>query len=334
MTGWGLIGASNIARQYMINAIHQQPENQIVSVLSANPERAAAFAQEQGIPHHTDNLDQLLADPAIDAVYVSTTNDLHYTQAMAAIAAGKHVLCEKPLAMTMAEAQSMVAFAERAGVVFGTNHHLRNAGLHRRIHELVAGGELGEVIAVRIFHAVYLPAFLRGWRVNAPDAGGGVILDITVHDADTVRFVLGEDPIEVTAFTATQGMGENDLADGVMGVMRMRSGALVQFHDAYTVEHVQTGFEVIGTRAAAIGRNCMTQNPVGELILRSGSDEQVIDDFDRGDLYTRSVTNFCAAIKGTGQPSATGSDGLWSLATALAVQESALSGGAVSVAIG
>jgi 1,5-anhydro-D-fructose reductase (1,5-anhydro-D-mannitol-forming) len=333
MIGWGLIGASNIARQYMINAIRQQPDSQILAVHSSNGERAATFAQEQAIPQSTSELDTLLADSAIDAVYISTTNEHHYRQAMAAIAADKHVLCEKPLAMTLPEAKSMVAAANKADVIFATNHHLRNAGLHRRIHDLVSGGDLGEIISARVFHAVFLPPFLQGWRVNAPEAGGGVVLDITVHDADTVRFALGDDPIEVTAMTATQGMGQSGLPDGVMGVMRMSSGALVQFHDAFTVEHVPTGFEVIGTKAAAIGRNCMTQNPIGELVLRTGSHERVLDDFDRGDLYTRSVAKFCAAINGTGSPSASGTDGLWSLATALAVQDAAATGQAVKVAI-
>lgn len=333
MTGWGLIGASNIARQHMINAINQQPDNHIVAVLSSSEDRATTFAAEQGIPGATSDLGALLADPAVEAVYISTTNELHFPQAMAAIAAGKHVLCEKPLAMSLVDARTMVDAASAAGVTFATNHHLRNAGLHRRIHDLVVGGDLGEVIAARVFHAVFLPPFLQGWRVNAADAGGGVVLDITVHDADTVRFALGDDPVEVTAMTASQGMGEGGLADGVMGVMRMRSGALVQFHDAFTVEHVSTGFEVIGTKAAVIGRNCMTQNPIGDLVLRTGSDERVIDDFDRGDLYTRSVAKFVAAMNGTGSPSASGEDGLWSLATALAVQESAATGERVSVSI-
>jgi 1,5-anhydro-D-fructose reductase (1,5-anhydro-D-mannitol-forming) len=333
MTAWGLIGASNIARQYMISAIRAQPDNDVVGVFSSNGERARTFAAANDIANPYASLEELLANPAIDCVYISTTNELHEEQAIAAANAGKHVLCEKPLSLTVAGARSMVAAASARGVTFATNHHLRNAGLHRRIREMVVKGDLGEILAVRIFHAVFLPPFLQGWRIDKPDAGGGVVLDITVHDADTVRFVLNDDPVEVTAFTATQGMGVNGLPDTVMGVMRMKSGALVQFHDAFTVANVGTGFEVIGTEAALIGRNCMTQNPVGDLILRRGSDETVITDLDRNDLYTRSVTNFVAAVNGTGAPSASGTDGLWSLATALAVQQSASTGKATSVSI-
>ena len=333
MARWGLIGASNIARQYMIKAINAQPDAEVIGVVSSNQERGAAFAAEQDVPRHYDSLGALLADSDIDCVYISTTNEHHHDQTIAAAKAGKHVLCEKPLALTLADAQEMVAACRKAGVVMATNHHLRNAGLHRRMRDLIEKGAVGEILAVRVFHAVFLPEFLQGWRIDSAAAGGGVVLDITVHDADTVRFVTGDNPTEVTAMTATHGMGKSGLADTVMGVMRMKQGALVQFHDAFTIKHMPTGFEVHGTEGSLVARNCMTQNPVGELYLRRGTEEREIDDFDRDDLYTRSVRNFMAAVNGTGQPSATAEDGLWSLATALAVAESAGSGRVVPVSI-
>jgi 1,5-anhydro-D-fructose reductase (1,5-anhydro-D-mannitol-forming) len=333
MARWGLIGASNIARQYMIKAINAQPDAEVIGVVSSNQERGAAFAAEQDVPRHYDSLGALLADSDIDCVYISTTNEHHHDQTIAAAKAGKHVLCEKPLALTLADAREMVAACRKAGVVMATNHHLRNAGLHRRMRDLIEKGAVGEILAVRVFHAVFLPEFLQGWRIDSAAAGGGVVLDITVHDADTVRFVTGDNPTEVTAMTATHGMGKSGLADTVMGVMRMKQGALVQFHDAFTIKHMPTGFEVHGTEGSLVARNCMTQNPVGELYLRRGTEEREIDDFDRDDLYTRSVRNFMAAVNGTGQPSATAEDGLWSLATALAVAESAGSGRVVPVSI-
>ncbi|HEX5498200.1 MAG TPA: Gfo/Idh/MocA family oxidoreductase, partial [Thermomicrobiales bacterium] len=125
MPGWGLIGASTIAREWMIPAIRSQDENRIVAVAGSDPARVAAYAREQGIPQAARTVEALLADPAIDIVYISSTNERHYDQAMAAIRAGKHVLCEKPLALTVADARAMVAAAASAGVVFATNHHLR-----------------------------------------------------------------------------------------------------------------------------------------------------------------------------------------------------------------
>src|SRR6266853_1823112 len=94
--GWGLIGASTIAREWMIDAIRAQPDNEIVGVMSADPARAQAFAKANHIAAHYASIEALLADPAIHAVYISTTNELHKGQTLAAAAAGKHVLCEKP----------------------------------------------------------------------------------------------------------------------------------------------------------------------------------------------------------------------------------------------
>ena len=199
--GWGLIGASTIAREWVIGAIRAQPGAEVAAVMSSSAARGADYAKANGIAKAYDSLDALLADPKVDAVYISTTNELHKEQTLAAAAAGKHVLCEKPLAMTVADARQMVAGCRNAGVVLGTNHHLRNAASHGAIRAAIRAGRIGTPLSARVFHAVYLPPHLQGWRLDRPDAGGGVILDITVHDADTLRFVLGDDPAEAIAFS-------------------------------------------------------------------------------------------------------------------------------------
>ena len=107
----------------------------------------------------------------IDAVYISTTNEKHFPQAMAAIAAGKHVLCEKPLAMSVADAVTMVRAADKAGLVFATNHHLRNAGSHIAIRDLIASGRIGEILSARVMHAV-LPAATPAGLAHRQPRGG------------------------------------------------------------------------------------------------------------------------------------------------------------------
>jgi 1,5-anhydro-D-fructose reductase (1,5-anhydro-D-mannitol-forming) len=277
------------------------------------------------------SVDDLLAEPTIDAVYISTTNEWHDPQALAAVAAGKHVLCEKPLALSLESAHRMVKAAAAAGVVLGTNHHLRNAATHRKIRELIQTGAIGRPLAARVFHAVYLPPHLQSWRIDRPDAGGGVILDITVHDADTLRFALGDEVTEVTAMTANQGMGRAGLEDAVMGVMRFRNGVIAQFHDAFTAPHASTGFEVHGTDGSLYGRDVMTQRPMGTVSMRrEGREERV--PVDHENLYERSVRCFNAAIRGEGEPAATGADGVQSLAVAIAVREAAETGQTVRVA--
>jgi 1,5-anhydro-D-fructose reductase (1,5-anhydro-D-mannitol-forming) len=331
MLRWGLIGASTIGREWMVPAIDAQPDSTVAAVGSSSPERARRYADELGIPKVYDSVADLLAEPTIDAVYISTTNEWHESQALAAVTAGKHVLCEKPLALSLDSAHRMVAAAAAAGVVLGTNHHLRNAATHRRMRELIQSGAIGRPLAARVFHAVYLPPHLQSWRIDRPDAGGGVILDITVHDADTLRFALGDEVTEVTAMTANQGMGRAGLEDAVMGVMRFRNGVIAQFHDAFTAPHASTGFEVHGTDGSLYGQDVMTQRPMGSVRLRrEGSEEDL--PVDHENLYERSVRCFNAAIRGEGEPAATGADGVQSLAVALAVHEAAETGQTVRIA--
>ena len=243
---------------------------------------------------------------------------------MAAIAAGKHVLCEKPLAMSVADAVTMVRAAEAAGVTFATNHHLRNAASHRAIRDLLKDGAIGEVLSARVFHAVNLPQALQGWRVDNAGAGGGVILDIVVHDADTVRFHLDENPVDVVAMTTAHRMGQG-VEDSVMSVWSMPSGVQVQAHECFTHAHAGTGIEFHGTTGSIFARDVMTQRPIGEILIRRGLEYSAVT-FEPEDLYARSVRLFGQAAAGQGLPSADGLDGVASLAVADAVAEAARTG--------
>ena len=328
---WGVIGATTIAKEWMIGAI-REAGGEVVSVMSSDAARGKAYARENGIGKSTTSLARLLSGD-IDAVYIATTNEKHKAQTLAAAKAGKHVLCEKPLALKLADAHAMVAACKAAGVVMGTNHHLRNAGTHRAMREAIASGKIGKPLFARVFHAVFLPPHLQGWRIKDAKTGSGVVMDITVHDADTLRFVLGDEPVSVTAMTQEGGMGAKGIEDGVMGTVRFSAGTLAQFHDAFTTRYATTGFEVHGSDGSLIATNCMTQRPVGEVVLRNASGEHRLE-IDHGNLYVRSVAAFQAAIAGKGQPAATGEDGIRSMALALAALKSAKTGRDVAVETG
>src|SRR5580693_4714141 len=122
--GWGLLGASDIAKTRMIEAINGQPDSTVVAVMSTSEERAKRYAAENGIPHHYASVEAFLADPEVDVVYISTTNERHKSEVALAARSGKHVLCEKPLALTMEDARGMLEACKKANVVLGTNHHL------------------------------------------------------------------------------------------------------------------------------------------------------------------------------------------------------------------
>jgi len=331
--GFGLIGASTIAHEWVIDAIRAVPGNEVVAVFSTDRARGARYASDHRIAAAHPTLDALLSDPRVDAVYVSTTNELHRPQTVEAARAGKHVLCEKPLALSVAEACEMIDACKAAGVVLGTNHHLREAASHRKIRELVRSGAVGEPRFAKVFHAGLLPAHLQGWRLRDPKTGPGAILDLTVHDADTLRFILSAEPVEVVSLTQRGGMASGPIEDGAMTTIRFDSGVLAQLHDAFTVPFARTGVEVHGSSGSIYGRDVMAQRPIGEVLLRTARGEEVLP-LEGENLYVRTVRAFVRAIRGEGQPTCTGEDGLRSLATALAALESARTGQRIAVSYG
>jgi 1,5-anhydro-D-fructose reductase (1,5-anhydro-D-mannitol-forming) len=321
---WGFVGASTIAGQYLVGAIRATGASDVRWVVSGSSDRAASFAETHSIARSGTDLAAALADPALGAVYISSTNEKHHAQAMAAISAGKHVLCEKPLATSVADAQDMVQAAEKAGVVFATNHQLRSAGSLRAIRALVASGKVGKVLSLRVFHAVELPPHLRGWRLDNPVAGGGVIADLTVHNADTARFLLGEDPVSVVAHMDATGLGQG-VEDSAMSVWVMPSGAMVFSHESFTHPFAASGLEVHGTEGSILARGVLSQVPVGEIDLITAQGTARIE-YDRSALYENVVRNFCAAVAGTAKPAASGRDGVKSLQIAFAVRDAARTG--------
>ena len=324
---WAFVGASNFARSTMAGAV-REAGGEVRSIVSSSSDRARTFADDLGIPNWGDDVDATLADPHVDAVYISTTNDMHARVTLAAARAGKHVLCEKPLATTLEDAQAMKAACDAAGVVLATNHHLRNAATHRAARRLIEEGALGDVLAARCFHAIALPEHLQTWRVSSA-AGGGVVLDITVHDTDVLRFLLGREVVEVVAMTP---QAEGGVEHAVMGVLRFEGDVLASFHDAFDVPHAGTGLEIHGTLGSIFAREVMTGSPLGEVLLRRGNETSRVDTGPREGLYVRSLRAFQGAVRGEGTPAVTADDGIKSLAVALAVLESARTGRAVRVA--
>lgn len=329
------MGASDIAATRMVPAM-RAVGHEVVAVASGSVEWARTYAQRHGIGFATDRLTAMLDRTDIDAVYISSLNDRHRAQTEAAAAAGKHVLCEKPLALSLDDGDTMVRACESAGVVFATNHPLPGAGPHRAIRDLVHGGAIGDLLGVRVSHAKLLPERLRGWRLDEVP-GAGVILDITVHDASVLNPLLGVPAVDAVATAVRQGTWEavvgvpSSVEDAVMATVRYKGDVLVSVHDAFTVGFGHTGLEVYGTRGTIVAPEAMTGDPNGAVLLRNRSGEREIDVADRRDPVQILLAAFADAVAGTGTPTVTGRDGVRALAVALAVREAATTGHRVLV---
>jgi 1,5-anhydro-D-fructose reductase (1,5-anhydro-D-mannitol-forming) len=319
---WGLIGATTIGREWMVEAI-REAGGIVTAVMSRDAERGKAYAAEFAIPKSVTDLNSLWAD--VDAVYIATTNERHRDESIAAAEAGKHVLCEKPLATRLEDARAMVDACARAGVVMGVNHHLRNAATHRAIRDAIKSGRIGRPLAARVVHGGSLPEHLRTWRLQEASGGGGAIMDLTVHDADLLRFLISDEPEAVSALAQNGGLAAPGVEDAAVIQLRFASGLIAQLHDSFTTPYLRTMVEVHGTEGSITALDCMSQRPGGTVAIRTAAGEEQLK-LTHENYYVRGLRAFHDAIAGRGQPVCTGEDGLRSLAVALAARRSAESG--------
>src|SRR5271156_5136658 len=193
---WGVLGVAKIATEKVIPAMQRGEVSRIAAIASRDPERARAAAAALGIPKAHGSYEALLADPDIDAIYNPLPNELHVPWTERALAAGKHVLCEKPIALDADEARRLVASRDRSGKLVAEAFMVRYHPQWRRVHEIVRSGEIGEVGAIQTLFAYRLedPANIR----NKPPGGGG-LYDIGCYAILTARYIFGAEPARVVA---------------------------------------------------------------------------------------------------------------------------------------
>jgi predicted dehydrogenase len=192
---WGILSTAAIGRQKVIPAIQRAERCAVTAIASRDPARGRAVAAELGIPRVHDSYEALLADPEVDAVYIPLPNHLHAEWSIAAARAGKHILCEKPLALTAADAERMIAAATDAGVGLMEAFMYRQHPSWVAVRELVATGRIGELLAVQSWFSFYNdePTNIR----NILEAGGGALYDIGCYCVNLSRMLFGAEPSRV-----------------------------------------------------------------------------------------------------------------------------------------
>ena len=194
---WGVLGAADIALKKVIPAMQRGDWSEVVAIASRDSAKAAQAARALGIPKAYGCYEDLLADPDIEAVYNPLPNHLHVPWTVRAAEAGKHVLCEKSIALDAAEARSLLDAQARTGVKIGEAFMVRTHPQWLRTRELVRSGRIGPLRAISGFFSYFNrdPENIR----NVRDWGGGGLLDIGCYPINTSRFVFGEEPLRVVA---------------------------------------------------------------------------------------------------------------------------------------
>lgn len=266
--GWAVIGCGWVARDYVVPAIHASRNSRLVAACDRDAQALAALSGD-GFKR-TRHAVEAITDAAVDAVYIATPNDSHAAVAAAAAAAGKHVLCEKPMAHRSADARAMVADCAAAGVTLATAFDQRFHAAHLAIGELVRRGRLGIIAQVRLHYACWLPRdwSADNWRIDSTRAGGGAVIDLAPHGLDLLETVLGE-RIEQLVCLTQRRVHDHSVEDGGVLLARLSSGTLASLHVAYNCPEAypRRTLEVIGTRARAVALDTMGQTAGGTLTL-------------------------------------------------------------------
>ena len=294
---WLVIGIGDIARKRVIPAILAEPRSTLYGAVTRDPKKAAAYP---GIRVWTA-LDDALLDSAIDAVYVASPVALHAPNTIACLRAGKHVLCEKPVAMNYSEAQSMVAAARETRRLFGVAYYRRLFPKLIRAKQLIAEGAIGQPVLAEANCHGWLDNPDRGWLVDPAMAGGGPLYDTGSHRIDAINFLFGR-PVKATGLLSNV-VHRIAVEDSATVLIDYDSGARGIVDVRWNSRVARDRFRVIGTDGE-IGLDPLS----GPALRYSGKEEQLPT---HANVHYPTVENFVsAALDGT-PLACTGEDAVW-----------------------
>jgi predicted dehydrogenase len=293
---WGVLGVASIAKRKVIPAMQACRRAEIAAIASRDRRKAEDAAQALGIPKAYGSYEELLADPDIDAVYIPLPNHLHVPWSMRAAGAGKHVLCEKPIALTSAECRDLMAARDRAGVKIGEAFMVAAQPRWLRARELVRAGRIGRLRSIVGFFSYYNddPKNIR----NVVEWGGGSVMDIGCYPIFLSRWMFGEEPVKVSAAVER---------DPVMKVDRLAS-AVLEFPSGQSIFTCGTqltpyqNMRLFGTKARMEFEMPFNTAANAPCFLRidNGAGGVEIEEFPACDQYTAQGDAFSRAIQEDG----------------------------------
>lgn len=295
---WGVLSTANIGRTQVIPAIFRA-ENAEMSAISSRGDRVYAAARELGIPKAYESYEALLDDPEIDAVYIPLPNNLHKEWVIKAAEKGKHVLCEKPAALSAQEAKEMIEACEANGVKFMEAFMYQLHPQHARVKEIIASGEIGEVKLIKSSHSFYLNNREGDIRMDKT-MGGGSIYDVGSYCVQVIRHLTDSEPVKVQAIAELDEATGIDLTSTVY--MKMDNGVKAMFDCSFDMIN-RNEYEVIGTEGkikVPFAFRPDINGGIGKVVIQNNGmtrEEKIY-----GDIYRMEIEQFSRAILDGGEP--------------------------------
>lgn len=248
--GYAIVGLGSYAtRQIMPNFVGCE-HSRIVALVSGTPAKLEQYGAQYGVPkthwYNYGNFDSIRDNPDIDAVYIILPNSMHAEYTVRAAQAGKHVMCEKPMAVSVAECQAMIAACAKAGRKLMIGYRSRFEPYNRLAIELARGGHVGPTRIITAEHG--FPIKPNQWRLDRPLSGGGSMMDIGIYSLNAARYLTGEEPVEVSAIASTDRSDPRfaTVEDRIDFMLRFPSGIIANCVSSYSSAH--NGYRVIGTQ--------------------------------------------------------------------------------------
>ena len=303
---WGLIGCGDVARKRVAAALSEAPNSQLVSACRRDEAKLNEFCATFGVARAYTRDEELLADNDIDAVYIATPVCHHRRQTQAAAKAGKHVLVEKPMGMSVEDCDDMIDACARHRVKLGVAYYRRFYPAVRRMAELLEQGAIGAPMAATVVTATapaIYPEEEGSWRVRLEEGGGGALMDIGSHRINLLLHLLG-DAVEVTACCGNVD-SRYEAEDCASLVLTFTSGIQATVQCLFGPARDPDFFSIVGTE----GR--ITSAPLngGELVIERGGGRSVESLPPHANFCTPLVADFVSAIREDRQPLVSGEEG-------------------------
>jgi predicted dehydrogenase len=313
MVRYGILGFGHHGERRLAPAFEHAQTSQLTGIWRRNQERARENAQHFHIPHVFASPEELCASSAIDAVFVASPDALHCEHTLLALRHGKAVLCEKPLAMSAAEAVRMVSAARAAGRAFGVAQNFRYNLSLQRMRALVAEGAIGTPVFASAHFCFLSRNSPRTWINDAGMACGGPIGDVGIHAIDALRFLLQQEVLAVSTLARGRQIEssspERELEESAAITLEFSLGVLASIHVSFRAQY-RTLIEVVGEEGVLTAESGLTVDRPVTIVHHAGGNVLAEEVLSNNDAYSRMLDAFSAAAEGTGTFASTGEDGV------------------------
>lgn len=321
---WGVIGCGGIADRRTIPGMMLAENAELVAVMDANFQAAVKVKEKYNAKYAFDTIEELLALEEIQAVYIASPVFCHKEQAFAAAKAKKHILLEKPMALTSEESKEIAAICEQEGVKLGVGLMMRFHSYHQEMKKLVAEGKLGDIVSMRAQLTCWYPDIPGNWRQDKARSGGGALMDMGIHCIDLLQYISGLKVNEVTGFTGTQTFQYN-ADDSAAIVMKMENGALAIVDANFNIPDAaaKCRLELYGTKGSILAEGTISQVEGGDVSILISDDSLAYDATQNrdelipvklsvplGNMYTKEVEAFGRAVENDTTPVITAADAI------------------------